>query len=271
MPRGQLSLRWLHRWPLFSQSFSLSVNLDANFIQSFPEDAPNLFFLDIQTDQLDAFAELLGIETTYFPVVRGGIVEINGEPIDRAAEEDRDGDNLSRQFNFTYRNELIEGEGLVEGDAIFRTDWEGAQVSLLDDLRQIRDFQIGDTITFRIQGVPFDARIASIRSRSEEDVQPFFNFVFQEAVLKDLPQTIFTAVRIENQKIAPLQNRMVAAFPNVSIIDVTSAIAAFSELAGKITRVIRFFTLFSIIAGVLIIIKLYICNPLRPYTRSRLF
>ena len=103
--------------------------------------------------------------------------------------------------------------------------------------------------------MPLEARVSSIRTRDEESVQPFFNFVFPEAVLKELPQTIFTAARIEQAEIAPLQNRMVAAFPNISVIDVTSAIAAFSELAGKITRVIRFFTLFSIIAGVLIIIS----------------
>ena len=113
--------------------FLIERNLDASFIQSFPEDAPNVFFLDIQTDQKDAFAETLALETTYFPVVRGGITEINGEKIDRDVEDERDGDNLNRQFNLTYRDALMDGEGLLEGNALFRSDWEGAQVSLLDE------------------------------------------------------------------------------------------------------------------------------------------
>ena len=48
---------------------------------------------------------------------------------------------------------------------------------------------------------------------------------------------------------------MVAQYPNISVIDVTEAVAAFGEIVRKITQVIRFFTLFSISAGVLIIIS----------------
>ncbi len=46
-----------------------------------------------------------------------------------------------------------------------------------------------------------------------------------------------------------------AAFPNVSVIDVTAAIDTFSDLARRVTKVLRFFTVFSIFAGLLIVVS----------------
>ena len=242
--------------------FLIERNLDASFIQSYPDDAPNLFVVDIQPDQVAEFSETLGREAEFFPVIRGGITTINGQPIDREAEEEREGENLARQFNLTYRDHLLEGEGIAQGETLFRADWAEPQVSILDEMLTLRPFALGDMITFRIQGVPMQARIASIRTRDEESIRPFFNFVFPAAVLQDLPQTIFTAVRVAPDEIAPLQNRLVARFPNISVIDVTAAIASLGEVVRKISRVIRFFTLFSIIAGVLIIISAILATRL---------
>ena len=235
--------------------FLIERNLDATFIQSYPEDAPNLFFLDIQPDQIEAFGETLNIETVYYPIVRANITAINDVAIDRKSEESREGGNLAQSFSLTYRDNLLDNEILQAGAGLFRADWQEAQVSILDEMRQLHPFQVGDVITFKIQGVPLKARIASIRSRREDSVQPVFNFVFPEAVLKPLPQTVFTAVTVDKSQIAPLQNKIVARFPNISVIDVTEAIATFGEVVRKISRIIRFFTLFSILAGVLIIVS----------------
>ena len=63
--------------------YLIEQNLDANFIQSYPEDAPNVFFLDIQPDQKDAFSKTLAIPTQYYPIIRARILSINGEKINR--------------------------------------------------------------------------------------------------------------------------------------------------------------------------------------------
>ena len=158
-------------------------------------------------------------------------------------------------FNLSYRDHLLEGETIVAGPGLNQAGGDGIQVSILDEMLEVRPFELGDTITFNIQGLPLEARITSIRSRTTENVRPFFNFVFDEQSLKDAPQTIFTAVRVEKQEIPALQNRIVAAFPNVNVIDVTEAISTFGQLMQKLSSIIRFFTLFSIVAGVLIIIS----------------
>jgi putative ABC transport system permease protein len=128
-------------------------------------------------------------------------------------------------------------------------------VSVLDTVLEMRDMKVGDRITFRIQGIPLEARISSIRTRTRASLQPFFYFVFPAEILQDAPHTLFTALRIEQGRIPPLQNRLVSAFPNVSVIDVTGTIASFSKIMARLSMIVNFFTLFSVVAGILIIIS----------------
>jgi putative ABC transport system permease protein len=238
--------------------FSITLvekNLDASFVRSYPVDSPNVFFIDIQPSQKEAFTKDLGIETTYYPVVRGTVIAVNNERIDREQERAKRGDNLAREFNLTYRETLLPDERIVAGKRLFQEDWSGPQVSVLDTVLEMKPLKIGDTVTFRIQGVLVDARISSIRTRTRASLSPFFYFVFQDRVLADAPQALFTAVRIEKEGIAPLQNRIAARFPNVSVIDVSETVTVFARIMSRLSLIVNFFTLFSVAAGILIIIS----------------
>lgn len=242
----------------FAALFSIHLieqNLDASFVNSYPPDVPNLFFLDIQPTQLEAFKAELGREAAYHPIVRARVLAVNGQAVDTEQERRKRGDHLAREFNLTYRDQLLDDEAVIAGEELFRKDWGDLQVSVLDSVVKIRQMEVGDRITFRIQGVPLEARIASIRTHLGESIRPFFYFVFPEAALKDVPQTIFTAVRVEKSEIGWLQNRIVSRFPNVSVIDMTETIATLAGVMHKLSRVTRFFALFSLAAGILIIIS----------------
>ena len=240
---------------VISSIYLIELNLDADFIKSYPEDAPNLFFVDIQPSQKDDFSKALGIRAEYYPVVRARISSINGESVNVDEEQRRMRDNLGREFNLTYRGHLLPDEAVVKGKSLFRKDWSGVQVSVLDTVLKMKKMNVGDLITFNIQGVPVDGRISSIRTRTKTSIQPFFYFVFPEDALKDAPQTIFTAVRAKKGEIPKIQNRIASIFPNVSVIDMTEVVSLFSRVMGRLSVIARFFTIFSVIAGVLIIIS----------------
>lgn len=235
--------------------YLIEQNLDANFIQTYPEDTPNVFFLDIQPSQLEEFSDTLGIKTIYYPIIRAKILSLNGQKIDRKLERQRRGDNLARTFNLTYRNHLLEDEKIIKGNRLYRDDWDEVQVSVLDTVVDISEMKIGDRIAFKIQGVPLQARISSIRTRTKESLRPFFYFVFPENTLREAPQTIFTAVRVAKPQISALQTKIVAKFPNISVIDTTELLTTFTAIAKKLSVIIRFFAGFSIVAGILIILS----------------
>ena len=235
--------------------YQIEQNLDAAFIQSYPADAPNLFFLDILPDQMERFSDTLGMKAQYYPIIRARILTINGEKINRQKERRRRSDNLARTFNLTYRNYLLEDEKIVKGSRLHNDDWGDLQVSVMDTVAKIKDMQIGDRITFNIQGVPLQARISSIRTRTRESIRPFFYFVFPEQTLREAPQTIFTAVKVPRNRIAVTQAKIAANFPNISAIDVTETLKIFTQVMKKLSLIVRFFALFSIVAGVLIILS----------------
>ncbi|MCB0081274.1 MAG: hypothetical protein KDE47_10100, partial [Caldilineaceae bacterium] len=242
--------------------YLLERNLNAAFVEAYPTDAPNAVILDIQPDQRDGVAALIAAgnsatPATLIPTIRASITAINGEPIDTEAEERRRGDNLARPYTLTYGDQLPADEQLIAGNTLFPTDGSvTAPVSILDELLRLHDFHLGDHITFRIEGVPLEATVTSIRRRtSEEGFDPFFTFIFPEAVLRSAPQSIFTALRMDPAKIGPLRNKIVAAYPNITVIDITETVDNAAAVAQRLVRVIRFFSLFSVLAGVLIVVS----------------
>jgi len=235
--------------------YLIEQNLDATYIRSYPPDAPNLFFVDIQPAELDHFSRTLGLKSEYYPIVRAKITAVDGDQINRKKERRRRGDNLGRTFNLTYRHHLLKDEIISDGQSLFRPDWGDKQVSVLDTVIDMKKMSIGDTIAFNIHGIPLEARISSIRTRTQESIRPFFYFVFPENALRDAPQTIFTAVRVGKNQSAELQTRMAAEFPTVSAIDVSQTLSSFARVLKKLSLIIRFFTFFSIIAGILIILS----------------
>ncbi len=242
-------------------------NLDASFVQAYPADAPNVFLLDIQPDQRQGVREFIGEAVEFTPLVSARIRSINGQPIppgessEAGFDRGRDPDaapNLNDVFSLTYRSELNENETLVTGDALFPGDGaEIAQVSVLQSLLEAHPFQIGDQIEFDIQGVRLMAEVASIRAavREAEGFAPLFSFVLREQDLLAAPQTIVTAVNVSRENVPQFQNDLVRRYPNITVIDIGATLDTLAALVADITTIIRFFTLFSLIAGVLIIIS----------------
>ncbi len=242
-------------------------NLDASFVEAYPEDAPNLFLLDIQPDQRDGVEAFVGVETAFIPLVSARIRAINGEALPESGVEEssfdrgRDPDappDLGGNFSLTYREYLEENERLVGSQNLFENAEPGiAQVSILESLLQAYPFKVGDQITFDIQGVPLEAQVTSIRrvQRAEDDFTPLFSFVFREQDLLLAPQTIVTAVLVAREMVPHFQNQLIKMFPNITVIDISATIDSLASLVGDITSIIRFFTSFSLIAGLLIIIS----------------
>lgn len=241
--------------------FFIDQNLRATFIDAYPPNLPNAYFLDIQPDQQKEFSDILHTEAEYFPIVRARLTSINNKPINRDKEREKKGDNMAREFNLTYRDFLLKDEQMLEGKTLFgHMDNESRNsgevpVSVLDTVADIGDINIGDQLVFKVQGLPLKARVTSIRTRTESKVRPFFYFVFQKESLKEAPQTIFSSVRIDRTQLAEVQNTLASRLPNISVIDIGATVEVLAGIMHKMSSIIQFFTLFSIVAGLLIIIS----------------
>jgi putative ABC transport system permease protein len=237
--------------------YLVETNLRATYIDSYPSDAPNLFFLDIQPDQREGFSRTVGSGVELFPVIRARLVSINAKPVKEQPQSKERGDSLTREFNLTYRDTILDDEVVRDGTALFRKDARGKlplQVSILDTVSEMGDIHLQDILEFNIQGVPLQAKVTSIRTRTKSRLYPFFYFVFPEEYLRDAPQTFFAALHIQKEDISALENRIITAFPNISFINMAETAAELGNLTRRLTTVVTFFAGFSILAGGLILI-----------------
>ncbi len=241
--------------------YLVEYNLHATYIASYPADAPNLFCLDIQKSQQQGFLQLVGSDVELFPIIRARLTSIDGKKVSRKEERQKRGDSLTREFNLTYRQNLLDDEIFTEGSSLFGDSSEQEQnnglvpVSVLDTVAEMGDMQMGDVLLFNIQGVPLKAEIRSIRSRTKSMLYPFFYFVFPEKVLQAAPQTFFGALKVQKEKISQLENEIVNSFPNISTINISETAAELEKIMQKLSRIINFFASFSILAGALILVS----------------
>lgn len=245
--------------------FSISLiekNLQTTFIDTYPPNLPNVYFLDIQPAQQQDFAAIINDENSLlYPIIRARLSSINDRPIIREQELKKRRDNLAREFNLTYRDYLLDDERLVQGKTLFGSLDAGSlasdevAVSVLDTVAELGDIDMGDLLTFKVQGIPLKARVTSFRTRTASKVRPFFYYVFPSKVLEDAPQTLFCAVRMNSAKLTLVQEQLSSQLPNISVIDIGATVKILATIMHKLSNIIRFFTAFSIIAGLLIIVS----------------
>ncbi|WP_209120941.1 hypothetical protein, partial [Parasedimentitalea maritima] len=83
-----------------------------------PEDTPNHFAINIQPGERDDFEQRLEAiaeaSSDLYPMVRGRITAINGQPPRQAVPPEARGENaLRRELNLTWREDLPSGNRLV--------------------------------------------------------------------------------------------------------------------------------------------------------------
>lgn len=237
---------------------------------------PNMLLFDIQTAQLERIRDMVleqGIPVIQqVPIVTMGLTEING--LDKKDNEALDEDSrrsrslYNREFRVTYRDTLISSELLVEGklrpvenpgDSIF--------VSFDKNYAERTGIKLGDQIIFNVQGRPLRTYVGSFRDISFRQLSTNFLVLFPDNVLNNAPQfhVIITKTKDEQQA-ADLQQAILQEFPNISMVNLAMVVETLEDLLGKISFVIQFMAMFSILTGILVLISSLIISK---YQRLR--
>ena len=225
---------------------------------------PNIFFFDIQPDQRAGVAEIVraaGMPVIQeAPIVTMRLTEVKGrrtteillDPKRKTPEWE-----LEREYRTTYRDHLTDTEKITGGRWIGRVDYHpGGRVpiSVDGDIAKDLEIKIGDELVFDVQGLPIKTTLASTREVDWKRFQTNFFVVFPAGVLENAPTFHVLVSRVATPAdSAKLQNAMVAKYPNVSAIDLTSVIQTVDSILGKVALVIRVMSLFTVGAGVIVL------------------
>lgn len=233
---------------------------------------PVFFLVDIQEEQKKPFIEFIKLQdadlATISPMIRGRILTVNHQPFysQNRASESRQSVPRHRgrrlEFNFSYRESLDVSETIVQGRPLSQTPWdfESAtpfEVSVEESFAEQYGLALGDLIGFEIQGIPMAGRVKNLRKVRWNSFQPNFFLLFQDGVLNDAPKTFLAAIaHVAQENRQELKNKIVTAFPNVSVIDVTQMAATLLGISDKLSLSIRFMAWLAIAAGLVSIFSI---------------
>jgi putative ABC transport system permease protein len=225
--------------------------------RSLPEDAPNHFLINIQSDQVEGINDFFagqGVETRLYPMVRARLTRINGRAISTDDyESERAKHLLTREFNLSWSGELPTASHVIEGE------WWGSEqqgqplLSLEEGIGESLRIGMHDTVTFDINGTEVPLRVTNLRKVDWDSFNVNFFTVSPPGLLEQYPASWVTSIYLDRQQKARL-GELVQAFPNVTIIDVGALMTRVRTIMDKVSLAVEFIFLFTLMAGIAVLL-----------------
>ncbi len=226
---------------------SLQASLLREFSIEVAEDAPDMFLIDIQRNQVDGVRLFLADpahgagQFRLIPVLRARVTGVSGRQTTLESFEDvRARGSLGREYTITYRDRLEPNEKIIVG-ALWRGPSSDPEVSVERSIHERFKIDVGDTVRFDILGRSIDAKVTSIREVDWKDSRNGgFMFVFRPGALDQAPQTYVAPLKGPGDASgrARFQHDLVAQFPNVSVIDFHEILETIRDVMSKVTLAI---------------------------------
>ena len=243
---------------------SLQQNLVDQFAVNVSSESPDMFLLDIQSDQVArvraaivANQEAGMTAPRLLPVLRARVVGVQGKEANLENYEDvRGRGSLGREYTITYRQNLEPNETIVTGKLWESTPSDLGEVSVEQSVAEQFKISLGDTIRFDVLGRVIEARVTSIRLVEWADSRAGgFMFVFRPGVLEQAPHSFVGFLRGPQDTVARsrLQSALVDAAPNVSVIDGREILATIKSVVDNVTLAVTVVGSLVVFSGLLIL------------------
>jgi len=241
---------------------SIQENLLEEFAVELRDDAPDMFFIDIQRDQVEILEERAwdsgASSVKLVPVLRARVVRLDGAKAQlESYEQVREQGGLGREYTVTYRNHLDDNERIVAGRFWDESHSPDLEVSIESSLRDRYEMDVGDKLTFDIMGRSMEAKITSVRDVEWSDARNGgFMFVFRPGGLENVPNTYAGFIKAPNDALerAEFQRRVLAGIHNVSVVDLRDILDALVQVVEKISLAISVVGNVALLSGVLILL-----------------
>lgn len=245
------------------------TSLLADWQAQLPDDAPNHFLINIApeaVEEVDAFWQERGqpLDKLY-PMVRGRLTELNGQPVKETVSKDENVNALNRELNLTWMSALPEDNAIVEGTWFDENQKDG--VSVEAELAGKLGLSLGDRLTFTIGSEKVTEAVTSIRTVQWDSMKPNFYMAFPpEGGLTDMPATWITSFYLPKDRKDAL-NEFSRQFPTVSVLEIDNVIERIQEIVRQVTQAIEAI-LALILAAALVVMAAVVSATLRDRQRE---
>jgi len=224
--------------------FLVRTELLSNWQQQFPDETPNHFVINVQSNEKKDFNQFLqqqSIKTQgLYPMVRGRLTHLNNRPVKQNIPETaRDHNALKRELNLSFAD-------------IFAQEKEINQISIENSLAKVLDIQLDDRLIFQVGSQQIEGIVAQIRSVKWDSFQPNFYIIFSSGVIEQYPMTWIASFYLSENEQEKL-NLLMEKFPGVTIIDVDEILKEVKFIIDNISHAIELIFFLIMGAGLLIL------------------
>jgi putative ABC transport system permease protein len=225
---------------------------------SLPPDAPNQFLVNVLPEQVEDarawLARSVDVAPAFKPMVRGRLVEVNGQALDTTRYTETRARRLAeREFNLSWTDRMPEGNRTTSGQFwTLQARGADAGISLEDGIAQALGVKIGDRLTFDAGGIRVTAPVTSLRKVDWDSFRVNFFALFAPGALDSLPATYIAAFRAPEGDTRWLSG-LVQRYPNILSIDVAEILRQIQSIIDRVARAVEFVFLFTLAGGLLVL------------------
>ncbi|MBY5902793.1 ABC transporter permease [Rhizobium leguminosarum] len=275
-PALRLAIGNIHRPGALTPSVVLSLGLglallvtltliDGNLRQQLTgrmnEGAPNFFFVDIQSAEVDAFRDLVQGQAPQgklveVPMLRGRIIAFNGEDVTKMNVPAAGRWVLNGDRGITYAETLPENAALTEGKW-WDKDYSGEPlVSFSSEEAHELGLKIGDKVTVNVLGRNITAKIANLRRVEWESLSINFVMVFSRNTFRGAPHAWLATLTDPSStpaEDAAILKSVTNTYPTITSVRVKDAIDIVNQLVAQLATAIRAAASVALIASILVL------------------
>ncbi len=233
-------------------------DLLATWRDSLPDDAPNVFLINIQPDQRETvrafFADRELGEPVLHPMARGRLLAVNGSAVDSEDYSDPDAQRrLEREFNVSWTdaigadNETIDGQWW--GEAGHGQSWISIEESMIESY----GWALGDELRFDFAGQTVDLEVVHRRKVEWDSFSVNFFLLVPPALLDDVGATWLTSVHLPPAGKTELLD-LIRREPNITVFDVDALMAQVRRVMDRVSLAVEAVFALTLLAGLIVLV-----------------
>ncbi len=225
--------------------FLVQRGLLQQMLASAPPDMPNVFLINITSRERDGMQALLASAKSVQgkPEVTATIAA-DLERVDGVAFKDqRRTRGVSSRTKLSSQAQIVQGKWINGPDQLCIDQPEAERIRA----------KVGSTVDFKIMTEPVSAKVVCIFRTEEVRMAGGSNYLFSPGTLDRFPLQYFAAVRMKPSEVASFQRATFRQYPSVTVINGADVLETIQQVVDQIALVVRFISLFSILAGVIIL------------------
>jgi putative ABC transport system permease protein len=222
-----------------------------------PPGMPNVFLIDISPKDRDAVLSLLkrqhGIEGSaeLIGTVAAKLIELDGVDIQKKVLK-----GWARRFR--YARSVTSAAAMAGNVEVVRGKWwnkppAAPEICIAEEAAKTLGVQPGSMTRWTISGRDLSARVACIHRIDEIHLASRVEFIFSTGALDGFPVIYYGALRVQPPAVPALQQALYDRYPTITVVNMADVLQTFQGVVDQIALVIRFISMFAILAGAIIL------------------